>query len=87
MFACFQMYVKSTFYLFFFQLSHDFFKSTDMCWLSRRNHLYILRSRPTECVYCSAQSFCFNLQVSTWRRQFPRTPWKWPENKTESEGI
>ena len=30
-----------------------------MCWLSRRNHLYIPRSHPTECVYCSAQSFCF----------------------------
>ena len=30
-----------------------------MCWLSRCNHLYILRSHPTECVYCSAQSFCF----------------------------
>ena len=30
-----------------------------MCWLSRRNHLYISRSHPTDCVYCSAQSFCF----------------------------
>ena len=30
-----------------------------MCWLSRNNHLYIPRSHPTECVYCSAQSFCF----------------------------
>ena len=30
-----------------------------MCWLSRRNHLYFPRSHPTECVYCSAQSFCF----------------------------
>ena len=62
-----------------------------MCWLSRRNHLYILRSHPTDCIYCSAQSFCFWKskiffpQVSTWRRQcgyLPRTSWKWPENKT-----
>ena len=62
-----------------------------MCWLSRRNHLYIPHSHPTECVYCSAQSFVFwkskifFLQVSTWRRQcgyLPRTSWKWPENKT-----
>ena len=30
-----------------------------MCWLSGRNHLYIPRSRPTECVCCSAKSFCF----------------------------
>ena len=67
MFACFQMYVKSTFYLFFFffQLSYDFFWCTDMCWLSRRNHLYIPRSHPTKCVYCSAQSFCF-----LWKQNF-----------------
>ena len=31
-----------------------------MCWLRRRNHLYIPRSHPTECVYCSAQSICFS---------------------------
>ena len=43
---------------YFFQLSYDFFLSTDMCWLRRRNHLYIPRSHPNECVYCSAQSFC-----------------------------
>ena len=36
-----------------------FFWCTDMCWLSRRNHLYIPRSHPTECFYCSSQSFCF----------------------------
>ena len=30
-----------------------------MCRLSRRNHRYIPRGHPTECVYCSAQSFCF----------------------------
>ena len=50
-----------------------------MCWLSRRNHLYIPRSHPTECVYCSAQSFCFlekqnflftsfNFKKATWMR-------------------
>ena len=44
---------------FFFNFHMIFFWSTDMCWLSRRNHLYIPRSHPTECVYCSAQSFCF----------------------------
>ena len=33
MFACFQMYVKSTFFLFlfFFQLSYDFFFSPQTC--------------------------------------------------------
>ena len=93
MFACFQMYVESTFFLFcfFFQLSYDFFWCTDMFWLSRRNHLYIPRSHPTECVYCSAQSFCFLekqtflFTSSTWRRQcgyLPHTSWKCPENKT-----
>ena len=102
MFACFQMYVKNTFFLlffFFFNFHMIFFLATDMCWLSRRNHLYITRSHPTECVYCSAQyhfvfwkSIIFFLQVSTWRRQcgyLPRTSWKWPESKTNRvwEGI
>ena len=52
---------------------------------------YIPHSHPTECVYFSAQSFCFlekqNFLFTSFnlRRQcgyLPRTSWKWPENKT-----
>ena len=59
-----------------------------MYWLSRRNHLYIPHSHPTECVHCSAQLFsCLEKQNFLFisRRQcgyLPRMSWKWPENKT-----
>ena len=47
------------FLFFFFFNFHMIFLGAQTCWLSRRNHLYIPHSHPTECVYCSAQSFCF----------------------------
>ena len=56
MFACAMYWF---FVITFFFNFHIIILVDRTCWLSRRNHLYINRSHPTECVYCSAQSFCF----------------------------
>ena len=88
-----QQYV---FLVFFFSTFIWFFFSPQ-CWLSRRNHLYIPRSHPTECVYCSAQSFCFlekqnflytsfNLKEAMRLSSTHVMKMTWKQNK-QSEGI
>ena len=88
MFACAMYWF---FVITFFFNFHIIILVDRTCWLSRRNHLYIPRSHPTECVYCSAQSFCFfgKAKFSFYKFQLEggnavifHTSWKWPENKT-----
>ena len=93
MFACFQMYVKSTFFLLFFFFNfHMIFFSPQTCVDSVGATIFtfpvviqlnVFIAVPNHFVFWKSKTFF--LQVSTWRRQcgyLPRTSWKWPENKT-----
>ena len=93
MFACFQMYVKSTFScLFVFSTFIWFFFSPQTCVDSVLATIFtfpvvvqlnVFIAVPNHFVFWKSKFFF--LQVSTWRRQcgyLPRTSWKWPENKT-----
>ena len=95
MLACFQMYVKSTFSCFFFSTFIWFFFSLQICVDSVGATIFtfpvviqlnVFIAAPNHFVFWKNKFFF--LQVSTWRRQcgyLPRTSWKWPENKTNSQ--
>ena len=83
------------FLVFFFQLSYDFFFSPQTCVDSVGATIFtfpvviqlnVFIAVPNHFVFWKKKVF-FS-QVSTWRRlcgYFPRTAWKWPENKTNSQ--
>ena len=99
MFACFQMYVKSTFFLLLFFNFHMIFFSPQTCVDSGGATIFIFPvviqmnvfiAVPNHFVFWKSKIFF--LQVSTWRRQcgyLPRTSWKmtWKQNKQSQKSF